>query len=140
MNILRSILVLLVIVGAQDLSSQVVAKVKVQKKLSQANMESVVTIGGYYFGTTTISNVLADKHLKISNNIHGLKVVSFEVSAISKRILYNYQCVSDSLSEEASKLILSSNAKSKMYIDHIKAVSKNNDTLFLNPIIISLTN
>jgi hypothetical protein len=133
---------LLFLITATSVFSQT-SKIKVKKSISQDQMSSVVTIGGYYYGKCPISKLVANKHLKISNNTSGLKIISFETTFfVDNGILKSVNCNSDSLSQEIITSITSLNTPKNrgFYIENIKAINNQKDTLFLNPIILKLTN
>lgn len=109
-------------------------KITVRKPASQADMPWHVTLCGMYRGDVKTEDIYKDHQLKISNNTAGLRIISFEVTFKSLGKIYSYSTPGDTLSLELRKSLLGADKKAKIYIDDIRAVSKNKDTLFLNPI------
>lgn len=111
-----------------------------KESLAQDKMSSVVTLGGYYYGECKLSNIYADRQLKISNNTLNLKIISFSATTIISGILNNFNLKSDTLTNEVLILLMKNDKeKQKFFIDNIKAVTQKKDTVFLNPIILTLT-
>jgi hypothetical protein len=137
----KNILILLFVLGLTTIFAQT-EKIKIKKELpTQDKMTSVVTLAGYYSGQCSKANIFLDKHLKISNNTSGLKIISFYACLTTKGALKCYLHHTDSLGNDLMTeiLMLKFPEGQKLYIDKIKAVNSKKDTLVLNPIILSLT-
>lgn len=108
--------------------------IKVRKPLSQAEAPWHVTLCGMYRGDVKIEDVCTNNQLKIAYNTVDLRIIRFDITFKSQGKLYNWTTPGDTISSEIRKQLLLVDKKTKLYIDDIKAVSKNKDTLFLNPI------
>lgn len=116
--------------------------IKVKKALSQDKMTTVVTISGLYYGDCSIDKILSDKKLKLSNTNNQIKILDFTVDLIAGGTLYSYSCKSDTLSNEVVEKINSirESKRLRLNISPIRATTSKQDTIFLNPIEIRLTN
>lgn len=111
--------------------------IKVRKPVSQASMESTVTLCGKYQGGISRDSLIRDHQLRIWNNKAGFKIISFELSFNSVGMLYNYNCTNDTIPREALLRLGALNKRTNLSVENIKAVVKA-DTVFLNPIILRL--
>lgn len=119
-------------------------KIKVSKEVSKDREIPDVTISTYNFGYHRASELLVDTHLRIHNNKNGYKIVSFNVSFIENSKLIEYNCNSDTLSQEVINHMLKFKTSTtshgpNFHIDLIKAVNKS-DTILLHPIVFRLIN
>lgn len=115
--------------------------IKVKKQLSLKTMPTVtVTLGGLVNGDCKLAMLYMDKHFKIINNTANLTLVYSETCFKIYPTLWCYREKSDSLSQLLMDDLLRK-IKDKpvsLYIEKIKALDKNKDTVLLNPIILKL--
>ena len=119
-----------------------VKTIKVKKPTKQSEMTSVVTWCGLYYGKVTVANMLADNKLKISNNKENIRIISSDITFFIKGVgTHNISQPGDSLSKLAIDEILKLDAEKNtlIFISSIKAVTKNQDTIYLNPIDLKLS-
>lgn len=87
-----------------------------------------------YRGDVTREEVCKGKEFKISNNTEGLRIFRYDVTFRSNGKLFNWTASGDTLSTDIRKQLRLIDKNTRMFIDDIKAVLKNKDTVFLNPI------
>ncbi len=116
-----------------------IEKIKIKKEVPQ-DTTSVVTIAGVNSGNCNILKILMDTKLKISNNKTELRIISFRAEFVDRGVFKSRQCNSDSLSKELVKEMmgLDFQKRPKFFIEEIKAINKESDTLFLPPITLNL--
>lgn len=115
--------------------------IKIKKGLKQSETNAVVTLCDKYYGDIKADDIYKNNQLKISNNLLGLKIISFNISFKRGPGAYSeYTTANDTLSLEIRKDLLTADINGRVFIVGIKAVSKNNDTLYLNPIILRIVN
>jgi hypothetical protein len=109
--------------------------IKVRKPFSQVDAPWHVTIAGKYAGTITKAELLMDPQFKIAFNTIGLRIISYEMTNQIKGKLCMWGGLqNDTLSTETKKQVLQTGKGTMLVFDRIKAVSKTNDTIYLNPI------
>ena len=112
--------------------------IKVKKETGQSEAPWHVTICGMYRGDVKVEDLYKNNQLKIAYNTIGLRILYFDVAMKSKGKLYLFSTSGDTLSLDIRSRLIQADKNSKIYIDDIKAVSKNKDTVFLNPITLRI--
>lgn len=108
--------------------------IKVKKELTQADAPWNVTLCGMYRGNVKVEDICKNNQLKIAYNTIGLRIIRFDITFKSNDKIYNWSTTGDTISAEIRSRLMLVDKKAKVFIDDIKAVSKNNDTIYLNPI------
>ena len=129
---MRIIAVIFILIAFRSFSQT--STIKVRKPLSQADAPWHVTFCGMYRGDVTREEVCKGKEFKISNNTEGLRIFRYDVTFRSNGKLFNWTASGDTLSTDIRKQLRLIDKNTRMFIDDIKAVLKNKDTVFLNPI------
>lgn len=102
--------------------------------MTQADAPWNVTLCGMYRGNVKVEDVCINNRLKINYNTIGLRIIRFDITFKSNGKIYNWSTTGDTISLEIKNRLMQADKKAKIFIDDIKAVSKNNDTIYLNPI------
>ena len=89
-----------------------------------------------------IKRLEKNKHMKVTNTSDDLRITSFLVSFMSKGKVVEFECNSDSLSNEliAELGTLNLAGKPKIFIENVKAVDQAGKKVFLPCIQFKLTN
>jgi hypothetical protein len=134
---LRIIAVICLLIAFRSFSQT--STIKVRKPLSQAEAPWNVTLCGKYSGSITKAEILADPKLKISFNTIGLRIISYEIVHKKQgKVSMHLGSKTDTLYAEVIKEISLTDENTNLWVQDIKAVSKNNDTIYLNPIILKV--
>lgn len=112
--------------------------IKVKKPLSQVDAPWHATICGMYKRDVKVENLYKNNQLKIAYNTIGLRIIYFDIAMKSNGKLYLFSTSGDTLTLEIRNRLILADKKTKVYIDDIKAVSTSKDTIFLNPITLTL--
>ena len=105
----------------------------------QSQVTSVATVLDCYDCTVNKQELLAKPYVTISNNNFRWKIIRYDLTFAIKGYLCYYGVEQDTFPKEAVEKIDSLGSFiNKIFIDHIKAVNKNNDTIFLNPIALKI--
>jgi hypothetical protein len=115
--------------------------IKVKKQIPIKTITTAtVTLAGLVKGDCKLGMLYMDKHFKIINNTANLTLVYSEACFYTHPTLKCYREKSDSLSRLLmDDLLLKIKDKPvSLYIEKIKALDKNKDTVLLNPIILKL--
>ncbi len=117
-------------------------KIKVKKDLSQikqSELPFLVTICDKYAGSISRKEILTNNKLAITNNTEGLKVISYDMVFKARgKLCIHANMQNDSINLIMQKNILLCDNRTHVLLQDIKAVSKNNDTIFLNPISLKI--
>lgn len=118
-------------------------KVKVKKEdvneKKQSELPFITTICDKYSGNISRKDLFSNNEIKISNNNIDLAVINFEVEFRSRGKLCSYWISkTDTSSLLLQQILMRCDTKSHIIFHDIKAVSKKNDTILLNPISLKI--
>lgn len=137
---MKALIVLLCLIGLTSLAQT--QKIKIKKELRETKQSErffFVTICDKYSGAISKKEIYSNNQLLITNNSEGLKIISYELVYRSRgKICSNSNMSNDSINESLKRSILMCDKNTHVVFQDIKAVSKNNDTIFLNPISLKL--
>lgn len=136
MKFLAAIFILFSLTTFSQTQTIKIKKEAQKPSLVQSKSPWLVTFCNYYYGTIKLVDLFnPNNKLVISNNTIDLKIIRFDLTwRTSLGKLYNYTTTGDSITIDIRKQLLQIDKRSKLFISDIKAVSKYQDTIFLNPI------